>query len=65
MRYTDYIRGTLHDIGNKSANEDIFRIMDAINENTEAMACLANLVGKWQKKCAECDGLRKKLKERK
>lgn len=60
MKYTDYIRRTLSQLPDKTAHEDLFRIMDGLSDDN--MVYLASLVGKWANKCAECHNLRKKVK---
>lgn len=59
MKYTDYIKRELSQLPDKTAQEDLLRIMDNLNE--EGMVFLANMVGKWVRKCAECHNLRKKV----
>lgn len=59
MKYTDYIRRELSQLRDKTAQEDLFRIMDHIDE--DGMVFLASMVGKWSRKCCECHNLRNKV----
>lgn len=64
MKYDDSIREINSRNHNKTANEDICRIMDALQGNEEAMASLLNLTIKWESKCREVFGLRKSLENK-
>lgn len=46
---------------NKTAHEDIVRIMDALEGNETALACLLNFVKKWDDKCRKEFGMRQTL----
>ncbi len=60
MKYTDYIRKELSQLRDKTAQEDLLRIMDHLDDT--GMVFLASMVGKWSRKCAECHNLRNKVK---
>ena len=62
MSYTDDIRKKLREMHEKSAHEDIHRIMDALKGNEEAMACLLNFVNKWDAKCRRLYGTESTLR---
>lgn len=61
MSYTDDIRAITSRMYEKSANEDIHRIMDALKDDETSMGYLLNFVIKWDAKNRENYGLRKKV----
>lgn len=60
VEYTDRIRVTLSSMHNKSMHEEIYRIMDSLDDE-EALACLLNLTGKIFKLCNANYGLQKQV----
>ena len=61
MSRADEIRAITSRMYEKSANEDIHRLMDALKNDDESMLYLLNFVQKWDQKCRENFGLRKKV----
>lgn len=62
MSYTDDIRRKLREMHEKSAHEDIHRLMDALQGNEEALRCLLNFVNKWDSKCRRLYGTETSLR---
>lgn len=62
MSYTDDIRRVISRMHEKSANEDIVRIMDALKGDEKTLACLLNFVNKWDSKCRRLTGVETTLK---
>lgn len=61
MSYTDDIRYKLRNMHTKTANEDIYRIMDALKGDEKALCYLLNFVNKWDEQCRKVTGLKKTL----
>lgn len=62
MSYTEDIRRKLREMHEKSAHEDIYRLMDALQGNDEALGCLLNFVNKWDSKCKRLFGVETTLR---
>lgn len=61
MSYTEDIKRITSQMHEKSANEEIHRLMDALNGDEESLVYLLSFVKKWDQKCRDNYGLRTKV----